>query len=199
MPLLMTEHRSIDQDLRSFQAGRREAFVPLWQHVQGMVYRLMRGPGHGLASLPAAQAEELALQVMEKMFVKLPEARLASGAGGLRAWVYTVALNHKRNDLGRKRERPFSDFASTPPSHAAASASPEQNELSEALHALLNDLDADERMLLELRVLERYDFERLARELGGEPPQTEKYKKQFYRLCAKARAALERRFGRDGF
>ena len=208
--LLVTENRSsLGAALERFLGGDREAFSDLWGAVGGMVYRLCRGPAKGTPALVASTAEELTLDIMEKVYRRLPESSFAPDApdGALLGWLAQVTLNHKRDYLSRRKAVPFSvlergtatqDFSARLAAGEGkhATSDEDSDEVMAAIHEGLSD---EENLLLDLRVNGRRSFESIARTLGGEPPRTEAYKKQFYRLCRRIQSRLIERFGRERF
>ena len=206
----MTADPGLQEILQEFLNGDRGAFARLWRRVSPMVFRVFAGPLQGTPALGLSTAEELSLELMEKIFRKLPETRLRLGGGALLSYLHRAALNHKRDYLAKRKETPFSVVFDKAQGNAPDLPAPdgrsapgdvlmdlEVKELYEVIAVIRDGLTPEENLLLDLRVNEKYSFERIAMELAGSPGQTERFKKQFYRLCQKIRKKLEEKYDID--
>lgn len=155
--------------VRAVQAGDRAAFADIVRRHQDTVYRLcLRWLGD------EAQAEETAQDVFLAVFRALPAFR---GESSLRTWILRVAVNHCKNARGYRQRRAWGrhdplvhpdDPARSldlpdPAPHADVRVGDAQ--LRAHLHAALQDLDEDLRILVVLRDVEDLDYEEIAQVL----------------------------------
>ncbi len=155
--------------VRAVQAGDRAAFADIVRRHQDTVYRLcLRWLGD------QAQAEETAQDVFLAVFRALPAFR---GESSLRTWILRVAVNHCKNARGYRQRRAWgrhdplvhpddparSRDLPDPAPHPDVRVGDAQRRAH--LHAALQDLDEDLRILVVLRDVEDLDYEEIAQVL----------------------------------
>lgn len=143
-------------------------------------------------------AEDVAQQVMIKIWNALPSFRFRHGPGSYRAWLFTIARNECTDELRRRRTRlatPITDHERLP----ARGISPEEAAVdSTELDWMLSQLDrlsSDQRDVMELRLVGLVTSE-IARILG-------KRENTIDQITVRARTklreiAIEQKGGRHG-
>ncbi len=148
------------------------------------VFRLNRSLGYGL---PVESLEDVVQQVYASLWPRLSNF---AGSAALESWVFGFCRNCLRSEV-RRRAGQLRALAPGEPGQVAA---PERvlahREGLEALRDELDRLAPVERRVVELRHLESWSFERIARHLG-EPAST--VKDRCYRTLIKMRNRLRRR------
>lgn len=153
-----------DELVRRARRGDTAAFGVLVTRYQEMIYRL------AVRTAGVDAAEDLAQAAFLKAWEALPRF---AGDAAFSTWLYRIALNgcydHLRRRERRRHERLDDDALAIPDAHDVAAtvlADVEAAAQRAALLAALDQLPADERMLLALRVGEGWSYERIAADLG---------------------------------
>lgn len=185
---------SRDEDVRQLaDAGRyAEAATALVQrHGPGVLGYL-----HALSS-SRAESEELFSDVCERLWRKLPAFEWS---GSIRTWMYVTARNALIDARRRQGRRPMVPLSSAPELAAAVRSTTEVYRRSETkgkLSEVRDELDADDRTLLILRVDREMSWNDIARVMAeGEPDEAEleragaRLRKRFERLKERIRNAM---------
>jgi RNA polymerase sigma-70 factor (ECF subfamily) len=146
-----------EQLMRAYVQGRETAFHELFQRYGPPLLRLMR---RDLAS--TSEAEDL----VQQAFLQIHRARNDfDPTRRLKPWVYTIALNLKREYLRSRRRRP------TQPLDAAVEPSidpvdPELDDRARAIRRALSALPVAQREVIELHWFDGLSFQEVGEAIG---------------------------------
>lgn len=121
----------------------------------------------GLMRRDLAVTEE-ARDLVQQTFLQVHRARLDyDPAQRFRPWLYTIALNLKREHLRARGRRPTVPLDGSRALELAAKLiSPEQADVARAVREAIASLPGDQRMVIELHWLEELSFAEIAECLG---------------------------------
>jgi RNA polymerase sigma factor (sigma-70 family) len=144
--------------MAAYVAGDRDAFRTLFERHAPPLERVM------LRDL--AEREE-ARDLVQQAFLQLHRARLDfDPKQRLKPWLYTIALNLKREHFRRRKRRPerpdseIADLQPTPP------RGQEQTEARRTISWALEQIPADQREVIELHWLAGLSFPELSESIG---------------------------------
>jgi RNA polymerase sigma-70 factor (ECF subfamily) len=145
--------------MAAYALGDKAAFAELFRRWSPRLTRLLRRD--------MARAED-AHDLMQQTFLHLHRARNDFREGAkLRPWLYTLALNLKRQyfrRLGRRPEASIEDAAAEPPSHEPA---PDARLDDAQLRAALHELPEGQREVIVLHWFEGLSFKEVAEVVGA--------------------------------
>lgn len=143
--------------MAAYVAGDKAAFQELYSRYSGLLYRVLRRGMHS-----QADAEDL----LQQTFLQLHRARHDFKAGArLRPWLFTIALNLRREYYRRRGRRPEAPLdLGTEPSVRPALAS--RFEAARALSRALEQLEPGQREVIELFWLDQLSFPEVADVMG---------------------------------
>jgi RNA polymerase sigma-70 factor (ECF subfamily) len=138
-----------DEDLMAaYAAGDKAAFRELFQRYAPVLMRLM---------LRDLRRPEDARDLLQQTFLQLHRARFDFVQGEpFRPWLFTIALNLKRQSFRQHRRRP--EVPLEPPAEPLAPPLLEQAETGQAVRWALSELSADCREVIELHWLGGLSF-----------------------------------------
>jgi RNA polymerase sigma-70 factor (ECF subfamily) len=147
-----------DEDLMlAYVRGDTPAFHELFRRYGPPLLRLMR---RDLAS--SIEAEDL----VQQAFLQIHRARNDfDPSRSLRPWVYTIALNLKREYLRSRRRRPTSPLE-TAPEPGVDAPDPELEDRARATRRALRALPDAQREVIELHWFDGLSFQEVAAALG---------------------------------
>jgi RNA polymerase sigma-70 factor (ECF subfamily) len=139
--------------------GDRRALALLFDRYFGRLLRVMRRD--------LAVAEE-ARDLVQQTFLQLHRARADyDPAQRFRPWLYTIALNLKREHLRSRARRPTVPLDGSRALEAEAElSSPEQADEARAVREAIASLPSDQRAVIELHWLDELSFAEVAECLG---------------------------------
>ena len=144
--------------MAAYVAGDKSAFRTLFERHAPALERVM---------LRDLAEREQARDLVQQAFLQLHRARLDfDPTQRLKPWLYTIALNLKREHFRRKRrrpERPDSDEADRRPTPARGQ---EQVEARRSLAWALERIPSDQREVIELHWLAGLSFPELSESIG---------------------------------
>jgi RNA polymerase sigma-70 factor (ECF subfamily) len=177
---------TFDLVLDAAQLGAGWARTRLYELLAPAVAGYLRAQG-------MREAEDMTSEVFLAVFTRL--ARFGGTEGQFRSWVFTIAHHKVVDDRRRRSRRPEPDPLDAAHEHVAAVAAAEDEALGnlggERVRALLDNLTADQRDVLALRILADLSIEHVAGVLG-KPPGSVKA------LQHRALEALRRQLEREG-
>jgi RNA polymerase sigma factor (sigma-70 family) len=148
---------SDEELMQSYVRGEASAFHELFSRYAPALLRLMR---RDLAS--KAEADDL----VQQAFLQLHRARKDfDPARRLKPWIYTIALNLKREYLRSRRRRPTQPLeASDEPGVDAVD--PELEDRARAIRRALSELPQQQREVVELHWFDGLSFLEIGQTLG---------------------------------
>lgn len=154
-------HARTDEELFSaYVAGDRQAFAELWSRYSPMLARLMR---------KQVRRSEDVNDLVQQAFLQLHRARHDFREGArLRPWLYTIALNLRREywrRRARRRESPVELDERMLPTVEQADLVIKEN--AAALREALSTLPAGQREVIELHWFEGFSFPEVAEIVGA--------------------------------
>lgn len=159
----MTAAASDEELMAAYVGGDRSAFAELFRRYAPRLQRLMQRDLGG-----AEDAHDL----VQQTFLQLHRARRDFRPGAkLRPWLFTIALNLKRQHfrrLGRRPETSLSDEEGQEP--AARGADPEARVGDVQLRAALLRLPEAQREVIVLHWFEGLSFREIAQAVGASQP-----------------------------
>lgn len=149
---------SSDEELMvAYVEGDEQAFRELFDRYSDRLHRLMTREG-----IP----EEKAGDLVQQAFLNLHRARHDFDPDrSLRSWLYTIALNLRREyfrRMGRRRETPVEEF----PAQGRAPERIERLEDAQAVEHAMETLSEKRRTVIELHWFEELTFREIADALG---------------------------------
>ncbi len=154
--------RTDEELFDAYIAGEEAAFGVLWQRYAPPLTRMMRRQ---------ARSQQDAGDLVQQTFLQLHRARNDFRTGSqLRPWLYTIALNLRREHfrkLGRRRESAMDldDKPSLQPTTAPLDAS--ASETAEQVRAALSRLPEGQRLVIQLHWFEGLPMAEVADVLGA--------------------------------
>jgi RNA polymerase sigma-70 factor (ECF subfamily) len=178
--------------VRRALAGERPAIEELLVRLSCVVrftLRLNRGLGYGL---PTEVLEDVVQQVYVAVW---PRLERFVGTASLESWVFGFCRNCLRAEARRRAGRlrllkPLTDEEAEPLEQCDPGRGFWDRERADGLRSELERLSADERVVVELRHLEDWSFERIAQHLDL-PAST--VKDRCYRALSKMKERMRRR------
>ena len=154
-------HARTDEELFSaYVAGDREAFAELWARYSPALCRLMR---------KQIRRSEDVNDLVQQTFLQLHRARNDFREGArLRPWLYTIALNLRREywrRMGRRRESPMELDERMLPTVEQADLVIKEN--AAVLRKALSTLSDGQREVIELHWFEGFSFPEVAQIVGA--------------------------------
>ncbi len=162
--LQQDESQLIQQALTGDLAAFNTLVLDYQDRVYTVTYRIMGDP---------ASAADMAQDAFITAFRRLETFR----GGNFRAWLLRIATNTCYDELRRQKRRPATSFEDLPgadqddgPPLSDDLPSPEQtaqqSELSQAIQACIQQLGADQRIILVLSDIEGLDYQSIAETVG---------------------------------
>ncbi len=154
-------HARTDEELFSaYVAGDRQAFAELWSRYSPALCRLMR---------KQVRRSEDVNDLVQQTFLQLHRARNDFREGArLRPWLYTIALNLRREywrRMARRRESPAELDERMLPTVEQADLVVKEN--AAALRKALSTLSDGQREVIELHWFEGFSFPEVAQIVGA--------------------------------
>jgi RNA polymerase sigma factor (sigma-70 family) len=156
----LSDPRSDEQLMSAYAAGDDGAFRVIFERYAPVLLRAM---------LRELYVREEANDLVQQTFLQLHRARRDFDSGQkLKPWVFTIAMNLKREYFRRKKRRPERSLeADTAPEPAVAARGAEQVEARRSLMRALEQLPADQREVIELHWFEELEFPEVAEVVGA--------------------------------
>jgi RNA polymerase sigma-70 factor (ECF subfamily) len=152
--------RTDEELMAAWTAGDGAAFDELFRRLSPILLRLMRRQ---------LLAREEANDLVQQTFLHLYRARHDfDPASKLRPWLFTIAMNLKREHLRRVKRRPEAPLVldgRSDPSEGARG--PEASDAARTLAAALERIPADQREVIRLHWLEGLSFPEVAAVVGA--------------------------------
>ena len=146
--------------MAAYVGGEPGAFDELFQRLSPVLLRLMRRQ---------LLRQEEANDLVQQTFLQLHRARFDFQQGAkLRPWLFTIAMNLKREHLRRVKRRPEAPLeldGRNDPSEGARGV--EQADASRMLRAALGQIPEDQREVIVLHWLEGMSFPEVAEVVGA--------------------------------
>jgi RNA polymerase sigma-70 factor (ECF subfamily) len=156
----LAESRSDEQLMSAYVSGDAAAFRVIFERYAPVLLRAM---------LRELYVREEANDLVQQTFLQLHRARADFDAGQkLKPWLFTIAMNLKREYFRRKKRRPERslDIESTSePAVAALGAA--RVDAQRTLARVLADLPPDQREVIELHWFDGLDFPEVAQVVGA--------------------------------
>jgi RNA polymerase sigma-70 factor (ECF subfamily) len=156
----MAPVQSDEELMAAYVAGDRAAFRVLFDRYAPILYRVM---------LRQLRAAEEAHDLVQQTFLQLHRARFDFRQGAkLRPWIFTIALNLKREHFRRTRRRPEAPLELDGRKDPATNGeSPLDREEARALRLAIEGLPPDQREVIELHWFEGLSFPEVAEIVGA--------------------------------
>lgn len=146
--------------MAAYTAGDAPAFRIIFERYAPLLMRTM---------LRELYVREEANDLVQQTFLQLHRARADFDPGQkLKPWVFTIAVNLKREYFRRKKRRPersFDPASMAEPAVAALGAA--RVEAQRTLARVLGDLPADQRQVIELHWFDGLEFPEVAEVVGA--------------------------------
>jgi RNA polymerase sigma factor (sigma-70 family) len=156
----VSDARSDEQLMAAYVAGDGAAFRTIFERYAPLLLRAM---------LRELYVREEANDLVQQTFLQLHRARADFDASQkLKPWVFTIAMNLKREYFRRKKRRPersLGDDAAAEPAVAALGAA--RVDARRTLARVLGDLPGDQREVIELHWFDGLDFPEVALVVGA--------------------------------
>jgi RNA polymerase sigma factor (sigma-70 family) len=154
------DQRSDEQLMAAYVAGDAAAFRAIFERYAPLLLRAM---------LRELYVREEANDLVQQTFLQLHRARVDFDPGQkLKPWVFTIAMNLKREYFRRKKRRPERSLdaeTTLEPSVDALGAA--QVEARRTLARVLADLPPDQREVIELHWFDGLEFPEVAQVVGA--------------------------------
>jgi RNA polymerase sigma-70 factor (ECF subfamily) len=155
----VTDHRSDEELMVAYQRGDKNAFAELFRRWSPRLTRLLKRD--------LGRAED-AHDLMQQTFLQLHRARRDFRPDGkLRPWLYTIALNLKRQHFRRIGRRPESSIEDAAHDPAAPDAAPDARIADAQLRTALDVLPQAQREVIVLHWFEGLSFKEVAEVVGA--------------------------------
>jgi RNA polymerase sigma-70 factor (ECF subfamily) len=144
----------------AYVAGDAGAFRVIFERYAPLLLRAM---------LRELYVREEANDLVQQTFLQLHRARRDfDSRQKLKPWIFTIAMNLKREYFRRKKRRPERSLeASSGPEPAIGARGAEQVEARRSLTRALQDLPADQRQVIELHWFDELEFPEVAQVVGA--------------------------------
>jgi RNA polymerase sigma factor (sigma-70 family) len=156
----LSDSRSDEQLMSAYVSGDAAAFRIIFERYAPLVLRAM---------LRELYVREEASDLVQQTFLQLHRARADFDASQkLKPWVFTIAMNLKREYFRRKKrrpERPLDMESAVEPAVAALGVA--QVEARRTLARVLGDLPPDQREVIELHWFDGLEFPEVAQVVGA--------------------------------
>jgi RNA polymerase sigma factor (sigma-70 family) len=156
----LSDSRSDEQLMSAYVSGDAAAFRVIFERYAPVLTRAM---------LRELYVREEANDLVQQTFLQLHRARADFDAGQkLKPWVFTIAMNLKREYFRRKKrrpERPLDLASAAEPAVAALGAA--RVDAQRTLSRVLGDLPADQREVIELHWFDGLEFPEVAQVVGA--------------------------------
>jgi len=144
--------------MAAYVAGDRRAFRALFER---------HAPGLQRVMLRDLRESEAARDLVQQAFLQLHRARLDfDPKQRLKPWLYTIALNLKREHFRRKRRRPEHPDSDEAERQPTAPRGQQQAEARRSLAWALERIPDDQREVIELHWLAGLSFPELSESMG---------------------------------
>jgi RNA polymerase sigma-70 factor (ECF subfamily) len=146
--------------MNAYVAGDSGAFRIIFERYAPVLLRAM---------LRELYVREEANDLVQQTFLQLHRARRDfDSSQKLKPWVFTIAMNLKREYFRRKKRRPERSLdAGSAPEPAVAARGAEQVEARRSLMRALEQLPSDQREVIELHWFEELEFPEVAQVVGA--------------------------------
>ena len=159
-PASLSDSRSDEQLMGAYVAGDAAAFRVIFERYAPVLMRAM---------LRELYVRDEANDLVQQTFLQLHRARADfDPAQKLKPWVFTIAMNLKREYFRRKKRRPERSLdaeAIVEPAVAALGAA--RVDAQRTLARVLGDLPADQREVIELHWFDGLEFPEVAQVVGA--------------------------------
>jgi RNA polymerase sigma factor (sigma-70 family) len=156
----LSDPRSDEQLMEAYVAGNSAAFRIIFERYAPLLMRAM---------LRELYVREEANDLVQQTFLQLHRARADFDADQkLKPWIFTIALNLKREYFRRKKRRPERSLdaeSAVEPMVAALGAA--QVDARRTLQRVLGTLPADQREVIELHWFDGLEFPEVAQVVGA--------------------------------
>jgi len=150
--------RSDEELMRAYKAGDAGAFRELFQRYSGVLLRLMARD---------LRQPDVAKDLVQQAFLQLHRARLDfDDTQRFKPWMFTIALNLKREYFRSRRRRPEVLAGDAPVEPAVPPLGQGQVEAHQTLSWALDRIPADQREVIELHWFGGLSFPEVAECLG---------------------------------
>ncbi len=144
--------------MASYRAGDTAAFREIFARYSPLLYRMM---------LRDLRRPEEARDLVQQTFLQLHRARLDFDPRlRLRPWIFTIALNLKREHFRRVRRRPESSLEADNVPEPAVPDHGNRTEAAQAIRHALTQLQEDQREVIELHWFQGLSFPEVAEVVG---------------------------------
>jgi RNA polymerase sigma-70 factor (ECF subfamily) len=156
----LSDSRSDEQLMGAYVAGDAAAFRVIFERYAPLLLRTM---------LRELYVREEANDLVQQTFLQLHRARADFDAGQkLKPWVFTIALNLKREYFRRKKRRPERSLdAEGAPEPAVGALGAARVDARRTLARVMADLPADQREVIELHWFDGLEFPEVALVVGA--------------------------------
>jgi len=156
----LSDSRSDEQLMAAYVAGDSAAFRVIFERYAPLLLRSM---------LRELYVREEANDLVQQTFLQLHRARADfDPEQKLKPWVFTIAMNLKREYFRRKKRRPERSLdAETGPEPAVPPRGADQVEARRTLSRVLSTLPADQREVIELHWFDGLEFPEVAQVVGA--------------------------------
>jgi RNA polymerase sigma factor (sigma-70 family) len=156
----LSDPRSDEQLMEAYAGGDGAAFRVIFERYAPLLMRAM---------LRELYAREEANDLVQQTFLQLHRARADFDAGQkLKPWVFTIAMNLKREYFRRKKRRPERSLdAESGPEPAVGALGAARVDARRTLARVMGDLPADQREVIELHWFDGLEFPEVATVVGA--------------------------------
>jgi RNA polymerase sigma factor (sigma-70 family) len=156
----LSESRTDEQLMAAYVAGDAAAFRVIFARYAPLLLRAM---------LRELYVREEANDLVQQTFLQLHRARADFDHGQkLKPWVFTIAMNLKREYFRKKKRRPERSLeADSVPEPAVPALGAARVDARRTLARALDDLPADQRQVIELHWFDGLEFPEVAQVVGA--------------------------------
>jgi RNA polymerase sigma factor (sigma-70 family) len=150
--------KSDEELMAAYRGGDAAAFREIFVRYSGLLYRMMLRDLH---------RREEARDLVQQTFLQLHRARNDFDARlRFRPWIFTIALNLKREHFRRVRRRPEASLETEGAPEPAVAGHGERTEAAQAIRHGLAQLPNDQREVIELHWFDGLSFPDIAEVVG---------------------------------